>query len=459
MPLKTGHVQPADIHYEGHVMKKRIAHISDTHLGKREREGLRPGVWAVEMRSRLVENDFYERFSEVFDRIARLSPPVDLVVHSGDLYDSPWEHNPQAPPAVALETALVVIKDFIQRTGIPVLIIEGNHGLYRHMDVSHLDYLKLSVDGVNVATYADLRRAINEDRPLKFTYDDMDVFCFPFIERAVLESSGLLPTFTDWILTRQRPVSHGDRVSIAVAHGMDLDGSLYPQILEVGYDYVALGHDHQQHSLTNRAWYAGSPERWRFDEARQKKGFLVVQLRPGEIPEVTPQYLDFARPVINEEVQVAPTESAESVIARLREWFKLKGLRTGWNLNTAARVRLVLTGDSRLINNIDMNGALESLRTELFEDKSDYNIAQFVWAIKTKELEHDDKAFPEIISDYLIEDPDKDFQEYLQSLQLDPAYDPKIMTRIVVKALRVAIQGGDEKLSVEHLSEDDKTEG
>ncbi len=436
---------------------RRIAHISDTHLGKREREGLRPGIWAVDMRSRLIENDFYERFSELFDRIAQLSPPVDLVIHSGDLYDSPWEHNPQAPPPLALETALVVIKNFIQKTGIPVLIIEGNHGLYRNMDVSHLDYLKLAVSGVEVATYADLRRAIKNDRPLKFTYGDMDVFCFPFAERAVFEASGLLPSFTEWIMTRQRP-THNDRVSIAVAHGMDKDGSLYPQILEVGYDYVALGHDHRQHSLTDRAWYAGSPERWRFDEARQKKGFLVVNLRPGEIPEVTPHHLEFARPMINEEIQVAPHESEDAVIARLRDWFEAKQLRTGWNINTAARVRITLTGDSQKIRNIDMQEALESFRTEIFEQDSGYNVAQFVWHIKTTEAEQEGFAFPEITSEYIIEDPEKDFREYLESITPDPAYDPKMMTRIFVKALSLSVRGSDERFSVEHLNDDDRQE-
>ena len=120
-------------------MKARIAHISDTHLGTRPRDGVRPNVWGEEMRSQLLENDFYERFREIFGIIAQLDPPVDLVVHSGDLYNSPWEGNPSQPPVVAQETAITVLQDFIEKTGIPVLIIEGNHGLYRLLEVSLLD--------------------------------------------------------------------------------------------------------------------------------------------------------------------------------------------------------------------------------------------------------------------------------------------------------------------------------
>ena len=48
-------------------MPARIAHISDTHLGTRPGRGVKHNVWGVELRTRLLENDFYERFAEVFD--------------------------------------------------------------------------------------------------------------------------------------------------------------------------------------------------------------------------------------------------------------------------------------------------------------------------------------------------------------------------------------------------------
>ncbi len=66
-------------------MPARIAHISDTHLGSRPRNGVRHNIWGEEMKAQLLENDFYERFAELFEKIAEIDPPVDLVVHSGDL--------------------------------------------------------------------------------------------------------------------------------------------------------------------------------------------------------------------------------------------------------------------------------------------------------------------------------------------------------------------------------------
>ena len=120
-------------------MVVRIAHISDTHLGSRPRQGVKQNVLGVEMRTRLLENDFYERFAELFDIIAKLDPPIDLVVHTGDLYNSPWEGNPTQPPVMAQNTALSVMRKFIEETEIPIVILEGNHGLYRLLEVSLLE--------------------------------------------------------------------------------------------------------------------------------------------------------------------------------------------------------------------------------------------------------------------------------------------------------------------------------
>ncbi|MFX0107317.1 MAG: exonuclease SbcCD subunit D, partial [Candidatus Hodarchaeota archaeon] len=307
----------------------RIAHISDTHLGARPRQGVKYNVWGVEMRSRLLENDFYERFEEIFENISKLNPPVHLVVHSGDLYDSPWENNPSQPPVVAQETALRVMKNFIETTGVPVIIIEGNHGLYRSLEVSLLDYLKMSIPGLHVASQVDLKRAFGEGEPLFFSFENVDVYCFPFLDRAVLESSALVPKFNEWISTAQVPDSK--KTSIAIAHGMDLDKSLHAPIFSNGYDYIALGHDHHQHKQSARAWYAGSPERWRFDETQHEKGFLLVEVDSGVDPKITPIHLEFKRPVYNEGLEISSDDTAQTIVEKVKEWFENKGLIDIWN--------------------------------------------------------------------------------------------------------------------------------
>lgn len=434
-------------------MLVRIAHISDTHLGARPRKGVKHNVWGEELRSDLLEKDFYDRFDEVFDLIAHLDPPVDLVIHSGDLYDSPWEYNPQQPPKVAEETAWSVIKGFMDRTGIPVLIIEGNHGLYRNKDVSLLDLLKMTIPGLLVATQRGLRRAFSNEEPLMFEFGKFDVFCFPFLDYPVLESSGHVAAFNDWISTYQKP--NPKRPSIAVAHGMDLDRSLHGPIFSMDYDYIALGHDHHQHKQSSKAWFAGAPERWRFDEAKHKKGFLLVEVDAGRKPKVIPQQLEFDRPMYNEIIAIQSDDTAESVLAKTTAWLEEKGLRSAWNPSTAARVRLSFEGQSSKMGGLELSVALEGLRVNLLDRDSEYNIVQFVWRHRQIDSARDPSAYPEIESEYLIEDPEADFKEYLGSIALDEKYDMELLTKVAVEALKLAAIGSDEKLTLDSFGGDE----
>ncbi len=433
-------------------MPVRIAHLSDTHLGTRPSDGVKQNVWAVEMRTRLLENDYYDRFAQIFDMIMELEPKVDLVVHSGDLYNSPWEGNPLQPPVVAQETAIRVLKSFIEATGIPVLIIEGNHGLYRSLEVSLLDTLKLSVPGLEVATQQDLKRAFSRGEPLMKSFENVDVYCFPFIEKSVLRSSNLLEDFNDWILTHQKPDSK--RIAIAVAHGMDLDDTLYPAMFSQPYDYYALGHDHHQHKQGRDAWYAGSPERWRFDEIRYDKGFLIVSISDDHKTKVEPIHFDFVRPAYNERITIESDDTVDSVMEKIHGQLVELGVKVSWNPDTAARIRLVIEGASSRINNVDLSVAMETLRLNVLSSESPYNVAQLKWSVKLPPSEHSPAAYPEIESEYLIENPEEDFLEYLSTLKIDEAYDSNLLTKIAVKALEKTVKMDDEKLSLESITED-----
>lgn len=433
-------------------MGARIAHISDTHLGTRPRDGVRFNIWGQEMRTQLLENDFYERFKQIFERIGELNPPVDLVVHSGDLYNSPWEGNPQQPPVVAQETAISVLQEFIKGTGIPVLIIEGNHGLYRLLEVSLLDPLKMAVPGLDVATQQDLKWAISKGEPLTFYYENLDVYCFPFIDEPVLKASNMVGTYDDWITTHQKP--DGSRPSVAVAHGMKLDRTLNDAIFSMNYDYVALGHDHRQHKHSSKAWYAGSPERWRFDEVSHKKGFLLVDITTGKEPEVTPQILEFERPVLRDTLTIDKDETSQSFEQKMESWFDSQGLKSTWNPASAARVRLSFTGSSKQASSFDLTLTLESLRHRLLSSDSDYNIAQFYWNIQpSADNEFVAGAYPEIESEFLIEDPQSDFKDYLSSLELDGSLDEGTLTLIAVRALEYAVGKRQGKMTTGSLAE------
>jgi DNA repair exonuclease SbcCD nuclease subunit len=404
------------------------------------------------MRSQLLENDFYDRFREIFKRIAEIDPPVDLVVHSGDLYNSPWEGNPQQPPVVAQETTITVLQEFIKDTGIPVLIIEGNHGLYRLLEVSLLDPLKKAVPGLDVATQQDLKWAISKEEPLTFYYENLDVFCFPFIDEPVLKASNMVETYDDWITTYQEP--DRSRPSVAVVHGMKLDRTLNDAIFSMNYDYVALGHDHRQHKHSSKAWYAGSPERWRFDEVTNEKGFLLVDIEAGKAPEVAPQVLEFKRPVLRGNLSIDNDETGQSFEEKVQSWLDSEGLKGDWDPTTAARVRLSFEGSSKQASSFDFTLALESLRHRILSSDSEYNVAQFYWNMQpSADKEFVGGDYPEIESEYLIEDPQSDFKDYLSSLELDSSLDEKTLTLIAVRALEYAVGKRQGKMTTGSLAE------
>ena len=434
-------------------MPARIAHISDTHLGTRPSNGVRHNLWAEEMKTQLLENDFYERFAELFDKIAEVDPPVDVVIHSGDLYNSPWEGNPSQPPIHAQITAMKVLQEFIKKTGIPVLIIEGNHGLFKFYEVSLLDSLKLGVPGLRIATQQDLKQAIREGTSLEFSFDNLDVLCFPFIDSAVLRSSNMIDTYDDWITTHQK--RERLRPTVAVTHGMKLDDTLYSAIFTMGYDYIALGHDHRQAKHTKNAWYAGSPERWRFDETSYRKGFLVVEIEAGKDPVITQHHLEFKRKVLNDKITINEDDTVESVVEHVEDWFSKNDLVAGWDPTTAARIRLVFEGQSKRLTGFDLGIALENFRQKVLSHNSKYNVAQFIWELRqSSDAEYTSASYPEIESEFLIEDPETDFKGYLETLEIDKKYDIETLTKIAVTSLEYAVGKREGKMNSDALQED-----
>jgi hypothetical protein len=96
---------------------------------------------------------------------------------------------------------------------------------------------------------------------------------------------------------------------------------------------------------------------------------------------------------------------------------------------------------------------LEALRAKILAVESEYNIAQFVWEIRRAETDHSPSAYPEIDSEFLIEDPEEDFRAYLRTLEVDEKYREETLTKIAVEALRISVRRNDESLTLESLSE------
>ena len=95
----------------------RLVHLSDTHLGhsaynKTDSSGINQR-----------EADVYSAFNEIIEYILKTKP--DLVIHSGDLFDSVRPSNRAIHEAFRQLVRL-------SRAEIPTVLISGNHSTPRH---------------------------------------------------------------------------------------------------------------------------------------------------------------------------------------------------------------------------------------------------------------------------------------------------------------------------------------
>ena len=95
----------------------KIIHLSDTHLGYGEYSRIDPAS-GINQR----ELDVNAAFKQAIDIILKKKP--DLVIHAGDLFDSP------RPSNRAIHTALFELQR-LSNAGIPTVLVSGNHSTPR----------------------------------------------------------------------------------------------------------------------------------------------------------------------------------------------------------------------------------------------------------------------------------------------------------------------------------------
>ena len=414
-----------------------IAHIADTHLGHRPTTGVK-FEWAEERKIRLLENDFYEAWKKILKEITDRKDEIDLVIHAGDLFDSPWDKNPHPPPEAARELVYKTLKEFFEETKIPMIIIDGNHGSFTGYKSSTLDTLKIIFeDYLFAATTWDLRAALSNQIPLKFKIKGVNIYAFPYINPEILYKSQAMELFNAWIVNVQKP-EIGAGPNIAVAHGMIIDNTLNKRILELNYDYIALGHNHKMGKLSENAWYAGSTEKWRFDEFEDEKGFLIIQVEEGEKPTVQKIPIKSSRPMLVDKIKIDTNDTPDTVRNTVLSKVSEHGLQTGWDPHTAARVKVVFEGRTLMSSLWKINSMLEYLRKQFFEDDR-FNIAQFIWDWKSVEKTWVTPAYAPEERECLIDDPEKDFEEFLKSQTIEEGYDTSLLVKLAAEAIKQAL--------------------
>lgn len=272
----------------------RLLHFADTHLGA-EIHGKRDAETG--MHTQLKD------FLRCLDFLVQtaVDDGVDAVLFSGDAY-----HYARPDPLPQREFLKRIIA--LSERGISVLLLAGNHDLPSgYGEASALDIFNIvKIPGVVFVRKPDVV-------PLPTRHGTLQVVCLPYMLRRALLSleeergldeeelqkrmSGRVYEEVKWLQKRLMP---SGEPAVLVGHvwvqGAELAGSermlsvtsepiVPPNILrQDAFAYVALGHIHRHQeigTLTPPIVYAGSLGRITFDEEKEAKGFIILDLEQG----------------------------------------------------------------------------------------------------------------------------------------------------------------------------------
>jgi DNA repair protein SbcD/Mre11 len=252
----------------------RVAHISDTHLGYTRYARLDPKTNRNQR-----EVDAQAAYRRAVDEI--LERDVDLVVHSGDVFDS-------------IRPATHVIIGFLKETArltrdarIPYLGIAGNH------ETPRLRATTAALEYGNLVRAYFAHGFTDEYEPVDLGDARVGVTLVP--HGAVGENEVVVSPDPDAEINVM--VTHGT-VPGLVVKGHELgEVDLPNRVLDGTFDYVALGHYHYFHEHRENAYYAGATERFSFAEVDSEPGFVVLEFSEGGV-EVEHVPLE-ARPMVD----------------------------------------------------------------------------------------------------------------------------------------------------------------
>lgn len=247
----------------------KLIHLSDLHLGK-----------SVNGFSMLEDQ------ADVLNQIVKIidDESPDAVLIAGDIYDK------SVPPAQAVE----LFDDFLVRLARQrrqVFIISGNHDSPERLAFAGR---LIDASGIHLSKVYDGRV---EPFYLQDAFGKVAVFMLPFVKPAHVRSrfpNEEIASYTDALRAAIRHMqvcaedrnvlithqfvtgaARSDSEEISVGGSDNVDVSVFD-----GFDYVALGHIHgPQNFAGGRVRYCGTPLKYSFSEASQKKSVTVAELR------------------------------------------------------------------------------------------------------------------------------------------------------------------------------------
>jgi DNA repair exonuclease SbcCD nuclease subunit len=245
-------------------MTFKIAHISDTHLGYRALPKNDPET-GRNQRALDVERAYRAAIDDILKR------NVDLVIHSGDVFH-------QSRPSWAAMRWFVRQTRRLEEAGLPTVIVAGNHDTPRLRSAGTMfSVLELALPRTKFAVGYETET---------FRFPDLDLVVTA-VPHGCLTNP--LPPFV---------YPEAEHRNILAIHGAIANAELVKEYREAGevfipdtlldkqFDYIALGHIHQHARPLSNGWYAGSTERFAWDDAGITPGYALVTLEGDEPPAV-----------------------------------------------------------------------------------------------------------------------------------------------------------------------------
>ncbi len=245
----------------------KLIHLSDLHLGKRVNEY-----------SMLEDQEYI--LKKILNIIDDENP--DGVIIAGDVYDKP------VPSAEAVQ----LFDDFLvslAKRRLQVFVISGNHDSPERIAFASRI---MDAGGIHMSpVYNGVIKPIS----MHDEYGAVDIYLLPFIKPAhvrrfcddeittytdavkyVVSKMNINPANRNVLITHQfvTGASRSESEEISVGGTDNVDASVFES-----FDYVALGHIHSpQNCGSDKIRYCGTPLKYSFSEAKDKKSLTVVEL-------------------------------------------------------------------------------------------------------------------------------------------------------------------------------------
>jgi exonuclease SbcD len=250
----------------------RLIHISDTHLGYSF--GTRISETGINQRT----DDVMKVFDSLIRRIIEMKP--DILIHSGDLFDSVRPNNR------VTDFTLERVRR-LSEAGIETVLLSGNHSTP-----------KLRETGSIFTLFDPERHRLPHIHPIyKGKYEKVEIgntliHCIPHSFSLLDEVEKVSPVHGYMnIMTFHAGIETIQQFSHELNEVVLPESVLHPQM-----DYIALGHYHRSCKVRENAYYAGSIDRFSFNEVHDEKVFLEVC---GDPPRILPHRIEGLRPMVD----------------------------------------------------------------------------------------------------------------------------------------------------------------